>query len=65
MVDESSLSSLKQEVTDVLFNDWLMTKFRENLRRMSRENTTEAIVHDLEALARGESPPRHLRHAVA
>jgi UDP-N-acetylglucosamine--N-acetylmuramyl-(pentapeptide) pyrophosphoryl-undecaprenol N-acetylglucosamine transferase len=65
VVEESSLSSLKQEVTDVLFNDWLTTKFRENLRRMARENTTEAIVQDLEALARGESPSRHLRHAAA
>ncbi len=65
VVAESAISSLKQEVTDVLFNDWLTAKFRENLRRMARENTTEAIVHDLEALARGESPPRHLRHAAA
>jgi len=65
VIDETGLSRLKQEVLDVLFNDWLSGKFRDNLRRMAQENTTETIVADLEALARGETPPRHLRHHPA
>ena len=65
VIDETGLSRLKQEVLDVLFNDWLSGKFRDNLRSMAQENTTETIVADLEALARGETPPRHLRHHPA
>lgn len=65
VVDETALRSLRQEVLDVLFNDWLLNKFRENLRRMSRENSIDTIVHDLEELARGEPPRRHTRHAPA
>ena len=52
VVAETALATLRQEVTDVLFNDWLINKFRGNLRRMSEENTIDTMVHDLEALAR-------------
>ena len=63
VVPEESLASLKQEVMDVIFNDWLLNKFRGNLRRMSQENSIDIIVHDLEDLASGIPPARHLRHA--
>jgi UDP-N-acetylglucosamine--N-acetylmuramyl-(pentapeptide) pyrophosphoryl-undecaprenol N-acetylglucosamine transferase len=56
---------MKQEVLDVVFNDWLVNKFRENLHRMSRENTIDILVQDLEQLARREPPHRHLRHTPA
>ncbi len=56
VVAETALSTLKQEVMDVLFNDWLLTQFRGNLRRMSEENTIETMVNDLESLARHELP---------
>lgn len=65
VVEESSLAGLRQETVDVIFNDWLLNKFRENLRRMSHENSIDTIVHDLEELARGEPPRRHTRHAPA
>jgi UDP-N-acetylglucosamine--N-acetylmuramyl-(pentapeptide) pyrophosphoryl-undecaprenol N-acetylglucosamine transferase len=65
VVEEGSLRSLRQEVLDVLVNDWLLNKFRENLRRMARENSIETIVQDLEELARGEPPRRHTRHSPA
>lgn len=52
VVPETALSTLKQEVTDVLFNDSLINKFRGNLHRMSEENTIETMVRDLEELAR-------------
>jgi UDP-N-acetylglucosamine--N-acetylmuramyl-(pentapeptide) pyrophosphoryl-undecaprenol N-acetylglucosamine transferase len=62
VVAESGLGGLRQEVLDVIFNDWLTNKFRGNLRRMAHENSIEIIVGDLEALADGTLPPRHLRH---
>jgi UDP-N-acetylglucosamine--N-acetylmuramyl-(pentapeptide) pyrophosphoryl-undecaprenol N-acetylglucosamine transferase len=63
VVAEEALQSLRQEVMDVIFNDWLLNKFRGNLRRMSHENSIDIIVHDLEDLASGVPPTRHLRHA--
>ncbi len=63
VLDESALSSLRQEVLDVIFNDWMLNKFRSNLRRMSHENSIDIIVHDLEDLASGKPSARNLRHA--
>jgi UDP-N-acetylglucosamine--N-acetylmuramyl-(pentapeptide) pyrophosphoryl-undecaprenol N-acetylglucosamine transferase len=61
VIAENALTNLRQEVLDVIFNDWLLNKFRANLRRMSHENTIETIVEDLENLAAGTPPGRHLR----
>ena len=63
VLDESALGSLRQEVLDVIFNDWMLNKFRSNLRRMSHENSIDIIVHDLEDLAAGKPSARNLRHA--
>lgn len=63
VVDESALGSLRQEVLDVIFNDWMLNKFRSNLRRMAQENSIDIIVHDLEDLASGKPSARNLRHA--
>jgi len=62
VIEQAALALVKQEVLDVVFNDWLVNKFRENLHRMSRENTIDLLVLDLEQLARREPPHRHLRH---
>ena len=43
---------------DIVFNDWLLNKFRTNLHRMSQENTIDTMVHDLEDLAAGAPPSR-------
>ena len=56
MVAEHALGGLRQEVLDTVFNEWLLNKFRGNLRRMSHENSIEIIVNDLEALAAGGPP---------
>ena len=63
VIAESAMQDLRQEVLDVVFNDWLLNKFRGNLRRMARENCIDTIVHDLEDLAAGTPPTRHLRRA--
>jgi UDP-N-acetylglucosamine--N-acetylmuramyl-(pentapeptide) pyrophosphoryl-undecaprenol N-acetylglucosamine transferase len=65
VVDEVVRATLWQEVIDVIFNDWLLNKFRENLHRMARENVIDVIVHDLEELALRIPPRRHQRHAPA
>lgn len=65
VIDQAAMGTLRQEVLDVLFNDWLLNKFRDNLRRMARENSIETIVADLERLAAGISPARHMRHTPA
>lgn len=63
VIAENALAGLRQEILDVTFNDWLLNKFRTNLRRMSQENCIDNIVLDLEALATGSPPPRPLRHS--
>ncbi len=65
LVPEATLATLKQEVTDVLFNDSLSNKFRSNLRRMSEESTIETMVQDLEELARSDRPGRPSQPAGA
>ncbi|MDI1318830.1 MAG: UDP-N-acetylglucosamine--N-acetylmuramyl-(pentapeptide) pyrophosphoryl-undecaprenol N-acetylglucosamine transferase [bacterium] len=64
-IDETNLVALRQEILDVIFNDWLLNKFRVNLHRMSQENTIDTIVQDLEDLANRMPPRRHLRHTPA
>ena len=64
-IAEHALAGLRQEVLDVIFNDWLLNKFRGNLHRMSQENSIDVIVQDLEDLATGTPPKRHLRHTPA
>ena len=65
LIGETAMGSLRQEVLDLIFNDWLLNKFRANLHRMAQENRIDPLVHDLEDLASGTPPARHLRHAPA
>ncbi len=65
VVAQTSLCNLKQEVLELIYNDWLLARFAENLRRMARENASEVIVDDLERFARGETPERQQRHVPA
>jgi UDP-N-acetylglucosamine--N-acetylmuramyl-(pentapeptide) pyrophosphoryl-undecaprenol N-acetylglucosamine transferase len=52
VIDQSRMTDLKAEVLDTMTNDWLLRKFRTNLRRMDRANALEMIVADLEEIAR-------------
>ncbi|MFI5335516.1 MAG: UDP-N-acetylglucosamine--N-acetylmuramyl-(pentapeptide) pyrophosphoryl-undecaprenol N-acetylglucosamine transferase [Opitutales bacterium] len=65
VIEQATLSLLRQEVFDGIFNDWLLNKFRANLHRMAQEYSTETIVLDLEALARRQPRERHTRHGSA
>ena len=65
VVDQQYLVDLDREVRDVIFNDWLLRKFRANLQRMDRTNSLDLILNDLEGLvpsvpataAGGRQPP--------
>jgi UDP-N-acetylglucosamine--N-acetylmuramyl-(pentapeptide) pyrophosphoryl-undecaprenol N-acetylglucosamine transferase len=63
VVDQAMLGSLLAEVRDVIFNDWLLRKFRGNLRRMDRANPLELILRDLEEIA-ATLPPGPLAPAL-
>lgn len=65
VVAETAMGNLRQEVLDMVFNDWLLNKFRTNLRRMAQESSVEIIVNDLEALTTGFSLERQPRPAPA
>ena len=54
VIDQQYLVDLDREVRDIIFNDWLLGKFRANLQRMDRANSLDLILDDLTGLvARG------------
>jgi UDP-N-acetylglucosamine--N-acetylmuramyl-(pentapeptide) pyrophosphoryl-undecaprenol N-acetylglucosamine transferase len=55
VVAQTGLEQLHAEVLDVIFNDWLLRKFRGNLQRMDRANSLELMLQDVEDLAK--APP--------
>ena len=56
-LEQSRLDRLHAEVLDVIFNDWLIRKFRGNLQRMDRANSLEIMLRDLECMAGTEGTP--------
>lgn len=56
VLEQSGLGNLRAEVLDTIFNDWLLRKFRSNLRRMDRANSLDLMLRDLEQLAAGDTP---------
>jgi UDP-N-acetylglucosamine--N-acetylmuramyl-(pentapeptide) pyrophosphoryl-undecaprenol N-acetylglucosamine transferase len=67
LVEQAALAGLEAEVLELLGNDWLLRKFRGNLRRMDRANALELMLDDLEAIvrSRAESPGRGAPAAAA
>lgn len=58
VIAQTRLPELRAEVLDTISNDWLLRKFRGNLRRMDRANSLETIVSDLESIShRQQTPP--------
>ena len=51
VVDQRYMGNLHKEVQELVFNDWLLRKFRDNLERMDQENSLEAMIDDLQTLA--------------
>jgi len=50
VIEQSELGRLQREVLDTIFNEWLLHRLRENLRRMEREDAISVILDDLEIL---------------
>jgi UDP-N-acetylglucosamine--N-acetylmuramyl-(pentapeptide) pyrophosphoryl-undecaprenol N-acetylglucosamine transferase len=57
-IAQEQLGQLHAEVLDIIFNDWLLRKFRGNLQRMDRANSLELMLRDLEQIAGGEPAQR-------
>ena len=53
------------EVLELLANDWLLKKFRANLRRMDRANSLDLMLRDLETLAVPPEGPAQAQPATA
>ena len=52
VVCQDNLDTLTNEVTELMFNDWLLAKFKSNLERLDRYDSGHLIARDMEALAK-------------
>jgi len=57
VIAQAQMETLHDEVLDAIFNDWLLRKFRGNLRRMDRANSLDLMIRDLENLAGTPTSP--------
>ena len=64
-VDQAGQPACRRKLLDVIFNDWLLRKFRGNLRRMDRANSLEVMLRDLEEMAGAGPGPGTPRWAAA
>ena len=61
-VAQERLHELDREVRDVVFNDWLLRKFRANLQRMDRANSLNQLLDDLEEITTPRTDPANTPH---
>ncbi len=47
VLEQGRLEKLRSEILDVIFNDWLLGKFRQNLKLLERGDSAERIASDL------------------
>ena len=57
VIAQERMNDLASEVRDVIFNDWLMRKFKANLKRMDRANSIDDMLDDLENLTASATAP--------
>lgn len=50
LLEEKNINRLYNEVTNIIFNDWLLDKMRTNLQHTEVRNSLNLIAEDLEAL---------------
>ena len=50
VVEETAMGGLQAEVTELIFNDWLLRQFRGNLKRMDLSNSLDLLLDDVEAM---------------
>ena len=47
---------LHATVLDAIFNEWMLRKFRDNLRRMDRATSLDLMLGDIEVLVKRSQP---------
>ena len=52
---ESDLDKLMKEVESLIFNDWMLSKFKSNLVRLDRYDSAKLISNDIEALCTAQA----------
>jgi UDP-N-acetylglucosamine--N-acetylmuramyl-(pentapeptide) pyrophosphoryl-undecaprenol N-acetylglucosamine transferase len=65
VVAQERIGDLLSEVRDIIFNDWLLNKFRGNLQRMDRANAIDDMLEDLESLGRSHASTAPVQHKAA
>jgi len=65
VIAQEHIGDLVSEVRDVIFNDWLIRKFRTNLQRMDRANAIDDMLDDLDELTSSGSEPTLTRRKAA
>jgi UDP-N-acetylglucosamine--N-acetylmuramyl-(pentapeptide) pyrophosphoryl-undecaprenol N-acetylglucosamine transferase len=65
VIEQTAIGRLGAEVFDVIFNDWLLRKFRGNLQRMDRVSSLDLLLRDLEEIAARPGVTDHVRPATA
>ncbi|WP_404423183.1 UDP-N-acetylglucosamine--N-acetylmuramyl-(pentapeptide) pyrophosphoryl-undecaprenol N-acetylglucosamine transferase [Nibricoccus sp. IMCC34717] len=51
VVDQTRLVELTREVRELVFNDWLLARLRENLERMDQSHAIDEMLQDLDEMA--------------
>ena len=62
VVGQTQLANLHREVLDVIRSDWLLQKFRSNLRRMDRAQSLDLMLDDLEEIVAAPRGPGRAPH---
>ena len=57
MVPQEAVDRLTREVTELMFNDWLLSKFKANLGRLDRVDSGELIASDIEGICAARALP--------
>ncbi len=63
VLEQTRIDKLRDEVLELIFNDWLLSKFRQNLARIERGVCSQKIAVDLEKLANRLHGPESPRRA--
>lgn len=57
LVREERMDSLRAEIEELIFNDWLLERFRRNLEHLRREDAAEEVAADLRQMVRNPPQP--------
>ncbi len=58
LLKQEDIGSLGDEVMNLIFNDWLLAKFKSNLERLDRFDSSERIAKDIEMISSARARAR-------